>query len=206
MRTIQINKNEVLRYMGNRGDIAPAISNMVDKHISESGKYLAPRHVARGFDIIREDKKILIGGIELEGLDIASFLKENDKCYLMCATVGYEIEREIDKLKTKSPLEQVILDAIGTAAVENLCDKVQNSLGSNLSRFSPGYGDFPLKIQPDIIKLLNAEKLIGVSVSNMLLLTPRKSVTAVIAQKKDYETASTKCMDCKNKNCTYKAK
>lgn len=185
--------------MGNRGDAEPAVSSLVDEFILNSEKYLTPRYTVREFNIEHGNGKIYAGGIELEGQAIAKFLKGSDKCYIMCATIGYEIEREIDK--AKGPLAQVIIDAIGTAVVESLCDKVQNSLGNNLKRFSPGYGDLPLSIQPDIIRLLNAEKLVGVRVTDMLILTPRKSVTAIIANKNGCET--NKCALC-NKDCIYR--
>ena len=198
---IEINKKEVLRYMGARGTFEPSIVAMVDKYILESGGYLAPRYVLRQFDIVRENGRMFIDTVNLDGNDIADFLKDSGKCYLMCATIGYEIEREIDKAATKSTLIELIIESIGSAAVENLCDKVQESIGKNLARFSPGYGDFTLDIQPAIIKLLNATKLIGVSVSDMMLLTPRKSVTAIIAHNKSCKL--NKCKAC-DKECAFR--
>lgn len=199
---IEINKEEVLRYMGTRSAAEPNIVSMVDKYILESAGYLAPRYALREFNIIRdENDRIFIDKVSLDGTDIAHFLKDSYKCYLMCATIGYEIEREIDKAATKSTLIELIIESIGSAAVENLCDKVQASIDKNLARFSPGYGDFPLDIQPAIIKLLNAAKLIGVSVSDMMLLTPRKSVTAIIAHNKSCKLS--KCKAC-DKECAFR--
>ena len=51
-------------------------------------------------------------------------------------------------------------------------------------RFSPGFGDFPLETQRGIIPLLSTEKRIGVILSESCIMSPRKSVTAVIAFKK----------------------
>ena len=49
-----------------------------------------------------------------------------------------------------------------------------------LPRFSCGYGDFPLEAQPDICRLLRTDTAIGLCCDESCLLTPRKSVTAVI--------------------------
>ena len=47
-------------------------------------------------------------------------------------------------------------------------------------RFSPGYGDFPLEVQRDFERILEMPKTIGVTLSDSLLMTPTKSITAVI--------------------------
>jgi hypothetical protein len=49
-----------------------------------------------------------------------------------------------------------------------------------LPRFSPGYGDFPLGLQPKLLGVLDAERRLGLTVTPAHLLLPRKSVTAVI--------------------------
>ena len=47
-------------------------------------------------------------------------------------------------------------------------------------RFSPGYGDFPLSMQTPIFDALDCPRKIGVSLNASLLMSPSKSVTAVI--------------------------
>jgi hypothetical protein len=47
-------------------------------------------------------------------------------------------------------------------------------------RFSPGYGDLPLDIQTEFLQILDAPKRIGLNTTANNILTPRKSVTAVI--------------------------
>ena len=73
-------------------------------------------------------------------------------------------------------------------------------------RYSPGYGDLPLDIQSDFLKSINAEKLIGLTVSSHNLLMPRKSVTAVIGIiDKKYEQHKKGCEVCKNyENCSFR--
>ena len=52
-------------------------------------------------------------------------------------------------------------------------------------RFSPGYGDLPLSTQKDFIRILNTERLAGVTINENYLMNPRKTVTAVCGLKKE---------------------
>ena len=47
-------------------------------------------------------------------------------------------------------------------------------------RFSPGYGDLPLSLQPGLCAVLDAERRVGIHVTSSFLMNPGKSVTAVI--------------------------
>ena len=47
-------------------------------------------------------------------------------------------------------------------------------------RFSPGYGDYPIELQSDFLRLLDAPRKIGLCTNNNSILTPTKSVTAVM--------------------------
>ena len=74
-------------------------------------------------------------------------------------------------------------------------------------RFSPGYGDLPLDLQKDISRILNMPKEIGVSLTQTLLMTPSKSVTALIGlSEKPGICRKRGCEDCEaSENCPYRA-
>jgi cobalamin-dependent methionine synthase I len=59
-------------------------------------------------------------------------------------------------------------------------EEISGSFGSLTRRFSPGYGDLPLEFQKTVFLLLNPEKYIGLTLSESLLMTPIKSVSAII--------------------------
>lgn len=70
-------------------------------------------------------------------------------------------------------------------------------------RFSPGYGDLPLKHQPDVLRLLEAQKRLGINLTSSGLMIPRKSVTAIMGisrerQKKRFKGCEvcSRFMDC----------
>ena len=80
----------------------------------------------------------------------------------------------------------VMLDVCGSALVEAGCDQAQEEIAARFpgmyltDRFSPGYGDLPLEIQPVICRLTDAQRRLGVHVTPSLLMNPQKSVTAII--------------------------
>ena len=84
--------------------------------------------------------------------------------------------------------EAAVLQACGAAAVEAVCNALNDKLereilaeGKSLcSRYSPGYGDYALENQKGVFEVLNPPKYIGLSLMDMLIMSPEKSVTAVI--------------------------
>lgn len=104
----------------------------------------------------------------------------------MAATLGIEIDRFISYTAQTNVGHSVITDAAATAAVEVLCDYLEAQIEkfetpSVLTRrYSCGYGDLPLGLQPKILTALNAPKLIGLNCSSSDIMIPRKSVTAIM--------------------------
>ena len=47
-------------------------------------------------------------------------------------------------------------------------------------RFSPGYGDWPISVQPLLAQALDTPRRMGMCVTESFLMLPRKSVTAVL--------------------------
>ena len=82
-----------------------------------------------------------------------------------------------------------MLDTAASVLVEQYADEAEGMLRAEMQRqgmfitgrFSPGYGDFPLDFQPELLGLLAARKSIGLAVTESNILTPRKSITAVLA-------------------------
>ena len=108
------------------------------------------------------------------------------------ATIGAGIDALIRKYEKISPFKALLLQGLGAERVEALCDKFNgeviksaNEYGFNTAqRFSPGYGDLSLEAQKTLLPLVNATKLLGITLSESLLMAPSKSVTAIIGIKK----------------------
>lgn len=121
----------------------------------------------------------------LQGNDIQNHLKECSDGILLCATLGAQVDALIRKYQIINMEQALWLDAAASAAIEAVCDGIQYQLAQQLertltSRFSCGYGDFPLTAQANFVAQLDAGKKIGLTVSSSGMLVPVKSVTAVI--------------------------
>ena len=110
---------------------------------------------------------------------------------LFAATAGVEMDRLIERYLKISPAKSMCLGAIGGERVEALCDEFNNLViekaGENgytaRPRFSPGYGDLDLGLQRDIFAHLDLTRKMGMTLGDNLLMSPRKSVTAIIGLK-----------------------
>ena len=106
----------------------------------------------------------------------------------MAATVGEAIEKQVTKSFDEGRYSfSVLLDAAATAAVEQVADAMEKTIHNEVKRlglamkwrFSPGYGDWPIQQQTEILQLAGGSQ-IGISLTESLMLMPRKSITAVI--------------------------
>ena len=116
-----------------------------------------------------------------------SLARHLDGCHgvvLFGATVGLELDRLLFRAGHMSPAKAVCLQAVGAERVEALCDcfekDMQQAYGSIRSRFSPGYGDLPLEFQKDLFRVLDCQRTIGLTLNESMLMSPSKSVTALI--------------------------
>ena len=108
-----------------------------------------------------------------------------DRFLLFCATVGHEADRRIARYAYSSPARAAVLDAAAGALAEALCDALVTAVvreyapGKPCKRFSPGYGTLPLDAQRQIFDILELSR-IGVGLNESLLLSPAKTVTAIV--------------------------
>ena len=89
----------------------------------------------------------------------------------------------IAKYGAISPSRAFMLQAIGAERIEALCNKFNSEISAKSQtapRFSPGYGDLPIELQREIFLALDCPKRIGLTLNQSLLMSPTKSVTAII--------------------------
>lgn len=145
---------------------------------------IRPAAAAVVFDIKRDGEKLFVADTELEGKNIKKLLAPCNKCVVMAITVGFELDMKIAALGSSSPALSLLADAAASSAVEDACDacceSIESELGVKLTpRFSPGYGDLPMNIQPALLTLTNARRDLGLTVGSGCMLSPIKSVTAI---------------------------
>ena len=211
-------KNEVLRYLGYNGqEISDTISEMIDKTSAEAEKAVTPRYCAVESPISRSADGIRVNscGMLLCGSDITEHLKGCESVILFAASIGADIERRIRIYEAQDLTRAIIMDCCGSSLIESYCDLVCGSIAERLterglfpaSRFSPGYGDLPLSLQPEFLRALNAQRQIGLTCNEQFLMFPRKSVTAVIGLSKTPVggCSKTACDTCRmNSTCQFR--
>ncbi len=110
-------------------------------------------------------------------------LKNSREVFVFCVTLGLGVDRLLNRLKITSPAEYFITDSLGSALAEGAMDKAENIIKGKTAvrpRFSPGFGDFDITLQPKIIEYLNAQRILGITTNKSCIMSPIKSVTAVM--------------------------
>ena len=110
-------------------------------------------------------------------------LQDCQEAIVFAVTLGMGVERLLNRLSLLSESEFFITDALASATAEAVCDCAEAELAKGLvcrPRFSPGYGDLELNLQPEIVKLINGQKLLGITLTPSLLMVPTKSITAIM--------------------------
>lgn len=184
----QIDQNEVLRYMGCPPDRADgALRALVQKCTDELLAICRPRWTWQLFPIQPEEDGVrLSGGLLLPGEDLKKHMEGCDRAALFCATISAQVDAWIRRAESGDMLRALALDCCATAAVEQLCDQIEVELQGKFPgcffpfRFSPGYGDLPIALQGSLLALLDAPRKVGLCASGTHILTPRKSVTAIL--------------------------
>jgi len=209
---IVIDRNEVLRYLGYKDqEIDPGTTALINDSVSEILENLSKHYTYGIFNLERKEGGISLSQsrINLVGSGIANHLEGAQKCAVMALTLGAKIDKKLRLYSRTEVTRALIMDACATAAVESLADQVEEKINSAAKdeglflteRFSPGYSDLPLTVQPDIIHALDAHRKIGLSVTESCLLIPQKSVTAIVGFiKQERKKLVRDCKDCNKYN------
>lgn len=195
-------QKEALRYLGYRGnDPDDATYSLLCKAEKELRENASMKFCFRALDK-SEDLPVL------KGEDIMRHIKDCNRVILFAATLGVAADSLIRRAEISDMAYAVILDSMASALIEEYCDSCETEMkksveGHFTTRFSPGYGDYPISEQEAFIAFLNANKLIGLTATESHILIPRKSVTAVIGvSDKPIEKRKRSCESCNlRENC-----
>ena len=185
---MQLNIDEALRYLG-AGTQAPAALRQEMADVARQlMQTLRPRYIYRVYPLRHEEHTELLpdADVALTGGTARRMLAQCDQAVLLMCTLGAQFDTLLRTQQARDMSRAVMLDACGSAWVEAGCDAAEQELKTRFperyltDRFSPGYGDLPLTLQPGICAALDAQRRLGVTVTESLLLNPAKTVTAVI--------------------------
>ena len=205
----KLNERECLRYAGTTPQNVSAEERaLFEACLTEVENKLTYKICWGRFPVKRGENNLDFSFLQTDSRALMKNLEGCEEVIVFAATIGLEIDRLIRRYTNLSPAKALFFQAIGAERIESLCDTFCVDLkaeGLQLRpRFSPGYGDLPLELQKDIFRVLDCPRKIGLSLNESLLMSPSKSVTAIIGVGGRAEAEQNKCGACQKTDCAYK--
>lgn len=215
---ISIDIDQVLRGQGADPQIirerSPKIVEAAEWALSEGLCLIQPRVLYESYEIeeLRHEKLRLENGSELTGKLIAQHFGPASSVVIVLCTIGSTLESRSSEVSSEDLLLGLALDGLGSAAVEILanasCNHFETQAGSiNQSTsipLSPGMLGWTVEVgQREIFDLLDSTK-IDVSLTESMLMIPKKSLTHVLGMGADILELGTSCDYCSlRETCRY---
>ena len=203
-------REEILRYAGAR-QVTPEISALLKETLQEAQDCLCYHVCWQKLPVRAYNTELDLTFAKTQSERLRSHLEDCSHIILLGATVGIGLDRLIARYGKTAPAKALLLQAIGAERIEALCNafsqKIRDAYAAEglrtTSRFSPGYGDLPLELQQDIFRTLNCSR-IGLTLNDSLMMSPSKSVTAIIGIGSCCHAADTGCSGCTKQDCIHR--
>ncbi|MFT4106477.1 MAG: vitamin B12 dependent-methionine synthase activation domain-containing protein [Lacrimispora sp.] len=212
---MEISRREIRRYLGyggNEGD--ETVNALIEECLKELTAAASPKSISRVYPLrLLPDYEIDFTVFQAKSRNLSKNLKDCDQVILFAATLGAGVDVLLHKYTKLQMSKAVIMQAAAAAMIEEYCDEENRLLKQEYEakglylrpRFSPGYGDFPLESQRNITAVLETSKRVGIMLTDSLLMTPSKSVTAVMGVSKKPHLCDVKgCEACAKTDCAYR--
>lgn len=205
-------EEEIFRYLGMRpADADAAARELVRSCAQELRQAAAPRVVSMAYGVAVDGGGVDMGGCRFASQALAAHLAGCSRALAFAATLGMEVDRRILRYQRESIARAAVLNAAAAAYIEEICDAAPLETGGLFPRprFSPGYGDFPLACQRPLLALSGGDKRLGLTLTSGMMLSPGKSVTAIIGLGPEPPAGAGsacggKCARCGNVHCAYR--
>lgn len=193
--SLNLKTREVLRREGYRGhlQIKPEIKSLILELLTSvmNTHLLEPAIVYEIYPVngISHSQSYLEGDVELLSSLLPSLPPGVKEVTAVVSTIGPKLEKQVkDYNEQGEPLRGLLLDGIGSAAVDSLTQEAcQFIAGEVLSRgyqvsrpISPGMPGLPIAAQWQLLKMAPARE-VGVSLTASGMMVPRKSSSMVMA-------------------------
>lgn len=176
-----INLGQAARYMGAKDGGDETLRALLERWAPPLRAAAAPRAVW-----LRAPVGAL--GDLWQGSDIQRHLAGCTEAVLLAVTLGPGADAQIRRAGVGDVAAGAASDALASVLAEQAAEAAEARLralaaaeGLYLTgRYSPGYGDWPIGVQPRIAALLDTPRRIGLCVTGTCLMLPRKSITAAL--------------------------
>lgn len=178
-----IDIRQAARYFGARGEADSATLTLLEKCAAPLLAAATPRAVWLEADV----ESLTQAGI-LKGEDIFRHLEGCSEALLLAVTVGPRRGRTDTPGRCGRHRRRCGVGRHRLCAGRTGCGRRRGELRQWAAeqdkyltgRFSPGYGDWPIGVQPLVAAALDTARRAGLCVTENDLMTPRKSVTALL--------------------------
>ena len=182
-----LDRAEALRYLAIARPDAGSLE-AIEPVAAALEQALTPRFTFAAFPVRHtpEGEALEGSGLVLPGGMAKTMLRECTHAVLLLCTLGAGFESRLRAASARDMAQAAMLDACGSAYVEAGCFDAEKAIAARFpgkfltDRFSPGYGDLPLELQPKLCAALDSQRRLGVTVTESLLMVPMKTVSAVI--------------------------
>lgn len=203
---------DAIRYLGYKNQLPDAQTlEEINQLMAELERVCTPKYTMREVAISIENNTVNFDFFTVESRNLAKNLKNCEKAIFLALTLGTEADFLIRRYSKISVTKSVIINACASGLIEDFANITQKNIENSLEneylrpRFSPGYGDFDLKHQKDIVNLLNTSKNIGLTLTESLIMMPIKSITAVMGVSKTKDNCLVEgCEVCAKKDCEFR--
>lgn len=162
---------------------APLDSDMVKECLNRVMSVCRPRYCYAKTSVLHKGEGEIITDLGvIRSVSLARALNGCSEAYVIALTLGIETDRLINALSVTSGARAFAADAVSSALAEASAEYVNGILSKRdvlKQRFSPGYGDFVLSYQRAVLSYLGADRFLGIKLGDNLMMTPRKSITAI---------------------------
>ena len=212
---MDVRMREAVRYLGyGKHAVDDGTLALITEVFRELDQIKRVKSVYRIFDLqVGEAGQTEIAGWTVTSKNLAKNLTGCDQIVLFGATLGTEVDQLIRRYSLTDMAKAVVGQACAAAELEEYCDHCQRQIAREAERqgrylrprFSPGYGDFSIHCQDTLMRMLDCAKTIGLTLTAGGMMTPTKSVTAVIGMSTEKEPCHIKgCEACAKKDCLYR--
>ncbi len=206
---------EAVRYLGyGKHAVDDQILGLIADSFESLRTVSSRKSVYRIFDLEQEDgETVRFGSLTVKSKNLGKNLRGCDKIVLFGATLGIGVDQLLSRTSKTDMAKTVVLQACAAALLEEYCDECQERIREEMEsegrylrpRFSPGYGDFSIECQRDLVRMLDCAKSIGLTLTESCMMAPSKSVTAVIgAGRAAVRCHRQGCESCEKIDCIYR--
>ena len=211
---MDIRMKEAVRYLGYKNHaVDERTLELIQSCFKELEQVSSVKYIYRIFEISQiNTNELIIGNCKIQSKNLCKNLQGCHRAIFLCATLGTGVDRLIKKYSVTNIAKASVHQACATVILEEYCDEIQKEISEKIDkmenlrpRFSPGYGDFSIMYQKELLKIMDASKKIGLSMTEGYMLTPTKSITAVLGISfEKTECHINGCELCLKKDCSYR--